>query len=113
MAGERGGRRWRRGLILTAGLAAGLTLAGLTLAANPNERDVKPAPNVQDPDEIYEKDGVTPKADSKIGAPISASRTRASSRWTCPDAARCAGISGTRLSTTPRKPTPSSPTSSW
>ena len=66
MAGERGGRRWRRGLILTAGLAAGLTLAGLTLAANPNERDVKPAPNVQDPDEIYEKDGVTPKADSKI-----------------------------------------------
>ena len=66
MAGERGGRRWRRGLILTAGLTAGLTLAGLTLAANPNERDVKPAPNVQDPDEIYEKDGVTPKADSKI-----------------------------------------------
>ncbi len=78
MAGKPGGRPWRRGLILTAGLAAGLTLAGLTLAANPNERDVKPAPNVQDPDEIYASDPKTgqpilddkgnpvPKADSKI-----------------------------------------------
>ena len=77
MTGERGGRRWRRGLILTAGLAAGLTLAGLALAANPNERDVKPAPNVQDPDEIYlsddkgqtlldDKGNPIPKPDSKI-----------------------------------------------
>jgi hypothetical protein len=53
MTGERGGRRWRRGLILTAGLTV-LSLAGLALAANPNERDVKPGANPQDPDEIYE-----------------------------------------------------------
>jgi hypothetical protein len=65
MTGEQGGRRWRCGLILVAGLAVGLSLAGLTLAGNPNERDVKPAPNVQDPDEIYDKDG-KPKTDSKI-----------------------------------------------
>ncbi len=63
MTGKPGGRRWRRGLILTAGLAVGLTLAGLTLAANPNERNVKPAPNVQDPDEIY-------ASDPKTGQPI-------------------------------------------
>ena len=65
MTGEPGGRRWRHGLILGGLLAAGLTLVGLAAAANPNERDVKPAPNVQDPDEIYDKDG-NPKADSKI-----------------------------------------------
>ena len=33
--------------------------------ANPNEKHVKPAPNAQDPDEIYGKDG-KPKADSKL-----------------------------------------------
>ena len=65
MAVEPGGRRWRHGLILGGVLAAALTLVGLAAAANPNERDVKPAPNVQDPDEIYDKDG-NPKADSKI-----------------------------------------------
>jgi hypothetical protein len=65
MAGEPGGRRWRYGLLLVAGSAAALVLTGLALAGNPNERDVKPAPNVQDPDEIYDKDG-NPKADSKI-----------------------------------------------
>ncbi len=76
MTGERGGRRWRRGLILSIGLAAGLSLGGLTVAGNPNEREVQPAPNVQDPDEIYltDKDGKTVlengkpvlKPDSKI-----------------------------------------------
>src|SRR5262245_49477189 len=33
---------------------------------NPKERDVKPKPNVQDPDEIFEKDGKTYKDNSKI-----------------------------------------------
>ncbi len=77
MAGEPGGRRWRHGLLLGGVLAAGLTLVGLAVAANPNERDVKPAPNVQDPDELYQTDekGKTvldkqgnpvPKAESKI-----------------------------------------------
>ena len=47
------------------GLALCLPLAGLALARNPNERHVKPAPNAQDPDEIYDKDG-NPKADSKL-----------------------------------------------
>jgi hypothetical protein len=65
MTGEPGGRRWRCGLLLMTGLAAGLSLAGLALAGNPNERDVKPAPNVQDPDEIYDDKG-NPKPDSKI-----------------------------------------------
>ena len=54
MTGEPGGRRWRLGLILGGVIAAGLALVGLAAAANPNERDVKPAPNVQDPDELYE-----------------------------------------------------------
>ena len=54
MRGQPGGRRWRWGLTLGGVLAAGLTLAGLAMAVNPNERDVKPAPNVQDPDELYE-----------------------------------------------------------
>jgi hypothetical protein len=70
MAGTRGGRVWRRGLILTAGLAAGVALAGLSLAANPNERDVKPAPNVQDPDEIYTPDGKGGNLLDKDGNPI-------------------------------------------
>ena len=67
MTGERGGRRWRRGLILSIGQAAGLAAAGLTVAGNPNERDVPPAPNVQDPDQIYQtdKDGKTLMKDGK------------------------------------------------
>lgn len=36
-----------------------------TMAKNPNEHIVKPQPNVQDPDEIYDKNG-NPKPDSKI-----------------------------------------------
>src|SRR5438067_2848382 len=77
MAGKPGGRRWRCGLLLVTGLAAALSLTGLSLAGNPNERDVKPAPNVQDPDEIYlsddkgnprldEKGNPIPKPDSKV-----------------------------------------------
>ncbi len=65
MTNQPGGRRWRNGLILITVLAGGLSAVGLTLAANPNEREVKPAPNVQDVDEIYDKDG-NPKADSKV-----------------------------------------------
>ncbi len=71
MTGERGGRRWRHCLILTAGLAAGLVLGGLTLAGNPNEHDVTPAPNVQDPDEIYQSDPNDPtKTLIKQGSPV-------------------------------------------
>jgi len=47
------------------GLALCLPLAGLALARNPNERHIKPAPNAQDPDEIYDDKG-NPKADSKL-----------------------------------------------
>jgi hypothetical protein len=47
------------------GLALTLSLAGLALARNPNERHIKPAPNAQDPDEIYDEKG-NPKADSKL-----------------------------------------------
>jgi hypothetical protein len=38
-------------------VALGLSLVGLTLAGNPNEREVKPQPNVQDSDDIAKKDG--------------------------------------------------------
>jgi hypothetical protein len=37
-------------------LVAGVVAVGLGLAANPNERDVKPEPNVQDKDDITKKD---------------------------------------------------------
>jgi len=50
---------------LFLGCVATLALAGLAPARNPNEREIKPAPNPQDVDEIYDKDG-NPKADSKI-----------------------------------------------
>lgn len=45
----------------------GLTCLPLTLAwaQNPNEKDIKPAPNIQDKDEIFDKDG-NPKAGSKL-----------------------------------------------
>ena len=51
--------RFLLGLVLT------LPLAGLALARNPNEKHIKPAPNAQDPDEIYDEKG-NPKADSKL-----------------------------------------------
>src|SRR6266404_5334230 len=50
---------------LLGGFAAVLLLAGLAPARNPNEREIKPAPNAQDSDEIYDEKG-NPKADSKI-----------------------------------------------
>jgi hypothetical protein len=65
MTGTRGGRRGRVGLMLLAALAAGGSVAGLALAGNPNEREVKPERNVQDPDDIFDKDG-NYKADSKL-----------------------------------------------
>jgi hypothetical protein len=43
-------------LILLAALGA-LVLAGAAVAVNPNEREVKPQRNVQDPDEINNPDG--------------------------------------------------------
>ena len=70
MTGQPGGRRWRYGLILGGVLGVGLTLVGLTLAANPNERDVKPAPNVQDPDEIYQTDENGKTVLDKEGNPV-------------------------------------------
>ena len=50
-----GGRGKRVGLALLA-LGLGLSLVGLTLAANPNERVVKPERNVQDPAEVNADD---------------------------------------------------------
>src|SRR5262245_55274750 len=73
MAGAAGKRLWRCGLALTA--AVGLSWVALAQKeaprksfppSNPNERDVKPKPNIQDPDEIFEKDGKTYKDNSKI-----------------------------------------------
>ena len=62
MAGQRCGRAVR---VLLGGLGLSLALAGFAPAQNPNERDIKPAPNIQDVDEIFDKDG-NPKADSKV-----------------------------------------------
>jgi hypothetical protein len=63
MSTNPGGRR-RRILPALLLLALGLP-AGLALAANPNEREVKPQANVQDLDEIYGPDGKF-KPDSKL-----------------------------------------------
>jgi hypothetical protein len=64
--------RWlgRGGLALA--VVVGMSLAALGQQdssgknGNPNEREVKPKQNVQDPDEIFEKDGKTYKDNSKI-----------------------------------------------
>ncbi len=51
----------------TRAILPGLLLLplGLALAQNPGEKEIKPAPNAQDKDEIYDKDGA-PKAGSKL-----------------------------------------------
>jgi hypothetical protein len=51
----------------TATLLAGALLLpfGLIGAQNPNEKEIKPAPNIQDKDEIFDKDG-KPKLGSKL-----------------------------------------------
>jgi hypothetical protein len=65
MTGVAAMRLWRCGLALVA--AAGLSLvAWAQQGVNPNEREAKPKPNVQDPDEIFEKDGKTYKDNGKI-----------------------------------------------
>jgi hypothetical protein len=65
MASSAGIRLWQYGLALAA--LAGLSLTALAQKGpNPNEREVKPRPNVQDPDEIYESDGKTYKDNSKL-----------------------------------------------
>jgi hypothetical protein len=67
-----GGRRGRAGRSLIAALVAGAALAGVAIGGNPNEREVLPKPNVQDPDEIFNRkpDGTydydSYKADSKV-----------------------------------------------
>lgn len=43
-----------------------LSLVCFALAQGPNEKYIKPAPNIQDRDEIYDKDGKTPKLGSKL-----------------------------------------------
>ena len=57
--------RWRIaglvGLLVVAAAAA----PGLVRAQNPNERDVRPEPNVQDPDDIVDKEG-KPRLESKV-----------------------------------------------
>src|SRR5438270_10750251 len=53
-ARKEGSMRGTRALVLA--LAAGLAAAGPEPATNPNERAVKPAPNVQDPDDITSPD---------------------------------------------------------
>lgn len=53
MKNEKRPFRWWA-LLLTFGLTGGL--AGVALSANPNERDVKPEPNVQDRDKINAPD---------------------------------------------------------
>ncbi len=55
--------------IMTMAILFGVSLLplGLAPAQNPNEKDVKPAPNAQDKDELYDKDG-KPKAGSKLWA---------------------------------------------
>ncbi|MFN6050805.1 MAG: hypothetical protein ACK47R_08225, partial [Planctomycetia bacterium] len=47
---------WRKWPMLLA-VVAGFTLTGLAIAANPNEREVKPGPSPQDKDDINKKDG--------------------------------------------------------
>jgi hypothetical protein len=52
--------------------AVAVVIAGIALilrpaaAQNPNEKSIKPSPNIQDKDEIFDKDGVTPKPGSKL-----------------------------------------------
>src|SRR5262245_39323576 len=66
MAGTRVRRQrpYALALLLAAAL---LSWAGLAAADNPNEREVKPQPNVQDTDNIFDKDG-NYNPDSKIWA---------------------------------------------
>jgi hypothetical protein len=58
----------RGGRTLQAVLAAGLA-AGLALAAPPGEREVRPAPNVQDPDDIASPDSKVWVLDFKFKDP--------------------------------------------
>src|SRR5262245_7739067 len=51
--------------ILGTALLLGLVPLGTALARNPNEKEIKPRPNVQDKDEIYDKEG-NPKVGSKL-----------------------------------------------
>jgi hypothetical protein len=46
-------------------LLFGVALLPLALAQNPNEKEIKPAPNIQDQDESHDKDG-KPKPGSKL-----------------------------------------------
>src|SRR5947209_3309722 len=54
-----------RRLLTPTTLLLGLSLLPLALAQNPNEKVIKPGPNVHDKDEIYGPDG-NPKPGSKL-----------------------------------------------
>jgi hypothetical protein len=57
----------KRACLASALLGLGLAAVSFSgaLARNPNEKDIKPAPNIQDTDEIYDKDG-TPKKGGRL-----------------------------------------------
>jgi hypothetical protein len=51
--------------LLRAALLVGLLPLGTALARNPNEKEIKPRPNVEDKDESHDREG-SPKAGSKL-----------------------------------------------
>src|SRR5262249_44340661 len=82
--------------ILGTALLLGLVPLGTALARNPNEKEIKPRPNVQDKDEIYDKEG-TPRSAASSGCSTSRSSLCARSRETSPAAvSRSATTSGIR-----------------
>ena len=65
------GGRWVRGArgLLAAAAVVGLASAGLAFQKNPNEREVKPQPNVQDKDDIGKEDSKVWVLDFKFKDP--------------------------------------------
>ena len=59
----------RRGVVILCCAAVALSLGGLVLATNPNEREVKPEANVQDTDDISAPDSKVWVLDFKFKDP--------------------------------------------